>query len=93
MYASPFHQLSSLKNIDVSKFDTAKVVSLENLFSTLKDLSIENLNKVNIYVENLLTNQQMEEALTVQAAHGRTDIKVTDEMSQHDDDIMDDKNF
>ena len=56
-------------------------------------LSIENLNKVNIYVENLLTNQQMEEALTVQAAHGRTDIKVTDEMSQHDDDIMDDKNF
>ncbi len=93
MYASPFHQLSSLKNIDVSKFDTAKIVSIENLFSTLKDLSIENLNKVNIYVENLLTNQQMEEALTVQAAHGRTDIKVTDEMSQNDDDIMDDKNF
>lgn len=35
----------------------------------------------------------MEEDLTVQAAHSRTDIEVTDEMNQHDDDIMDDENF
>lgn len=27
------------------------------------------------------------------AAHARTDIEITDEMKQHDDDIMDDKNF
>ena len=27
------------------------------------------------------------------AAHERTDIEVTDEMSQHDDDIMNDENF
>ena len=38
-------------------------------------------------------NQQMEEELAVQAAHERTDIEVTDEMRQHDDDIMDDENF
>ena len=31
--------------------------------------------------------------LTVQAAHERTDIDVTDEMRQHDDDIMNDENF
>ena len=43
--------------------------------------------------KNLLVNQQMAEDLTVQAAHGRTDIEVTDKMNQHDDDIMDDKNF
>lgn len=29
----------------------------------------------------------------VDAAHGRTDIEVTEEMIQHDDDIMDDENF
>ena len=27
------------------------------------------------------------------AAHERTDLKVTDEMRKHDDDIMDDENF
>lgn len=30
---------------------------------------------------------------TLNAAHARTDIEITDEMKQHDDDIMDDKNF
>lgn len=33
------------------------------------------------------------EYLTVDAAHERTDIVVTDEMRKHDDDIMDDENF
>jgi len=31
--------------------------------------------------------------LTLNAAHKRTDIEVTEEMKQHDDDIMDDENF
>ena len=86
MYASPFHRLSSLKNIDVSKFDTAKVVSIENLFPTLKELSIENLNRVNIYAENLLTNQQMEEDLMPNAAHESTKPYTVEE--RLDDDNM-----
>lgn len=56
-------------------------------------LSSPNQKRVLIYSRNLLMNQQMEEDLAVQAAHERTDIEVTDEMRQHDDDIMDDENF
>lgn len=36
---------------------------------------------------------KMPSHLEVVAAHERTDIEVTDEMRQHDDDIMDDDNF
>lgn len=56
-------------------------------------LSSPNQKRVLTYSRNLLMNQQMEEDLTVQAAHSRTDIEVTDEMNQHDDDIMNDENF
>lgn len=31
--------------------------------------------------------------LTVNAAHARNDVEATDEMQQHDEDIMDDENF
>ena len=88
MYTSPFHQLNSLKNIDVSKFDNAKVVSIENMLSSLKNLSIENLNKVTIYAENLLSNQQLEEELMPNAAH---EIKkpYTAEERQDDEDMLD----
>ena len=88
MYASPFNQLSSLKNIDVSRFDNAKVVSIESMFSTLKDLSIENLNKVNTYAENLLFNQQMEEELLPNAAH-ESKKPYTAEERQADEDMLD----
>lgn len=88
MYTSPFHQLSNLKNIDVSKFDTAKVESIENMFSSLKNLSIENLNKVTIYAENLLTNQQMEEELMPNAAH-ESRKPYTAEERQADEDMLD----
>ena len=88
MYASPFNQLSSLKNIDVSRFDNTKVVSIESMFSTLKDLSIENLNKVNTYAENLLFNQQMEEELLPNAAH-ESKKPYTAEERQADEDMLD----
>ena len=61
--------------------------------STYEVLSPENQKKVLQYSENLLNNQQLEEELIAQAAHERTDIKVTDEMKKHDDDIMDDDDF
>lgn len=41
-----------------------------------------------------LTIEEAEQLhLIPNAAHERTDIKVTDEMKKHDDDIMDDENF
>lgn len=65
----------------------------KELLDIYEKLSSPNQKRVLTYSKNLLVNQQMEEDLTVQAAHGRTDIEVTDKMNQHDDDIMDDKNF
>lgn len=65
----------------------------KELLDIYEKLSSPNQKRVFTYSKNLLMNQQMEEELTVQAAHERTDIEVTDEMRQHDDDIMDDENF
>ena len=65
----------------------------KELLDIYERLSSPNQKRVFTYSKNLLMNQQMEEDLTVQAAHERTDIEVTDEMRQHDDDIMDDENF
>lgn len=65
----------------------------KELLDICRKLSSPNQKRVLTYSKNLLMNQQMEEDLTVQAAHERTDIEVTDEMRQHDDDIMDDENF
>ena len=31
--------------------------------------------------------------IELDAAHARTDTEITEEMNQHDDDIMDDENF
>lgn len=48
------------------------------------------------YSELLLKNQSFvsePEHLEVKAAHERTDVKVTDEMRKHDDDVMDDDDF
>ena len=83
------------------KFATQAVADLiaalpDNIASHTRDyyeLSLHNQMLVNKYTKNLLANQHMEEELTVQAAHERTDIEVTDEMRQHDDDIMDDEDF
>ena len=65
----------------------------KELLDIYEKLSSPNQKRVFTYSKNLLMNQQMEEELTVQAAHERTDIEVTNEMRQHDDDIMDDENF
>nr|DAE36336.1 MAG TPA: helix-turn-helix domain protein [Caudoviricetes sp.] len=74
---------------NVSKFHEEH----KELFDIYGKLSSPNQKRVLTYSKNLLMNQQMEEELAVQAAHERTDIEVTDEMRQHDDDIMDDENF
>lgn len=47
-----------------------------------------NRKKADNYIKQLLSIQQMDNDLSVLAAHERTDIKVTDEMRKHDKDIM-----
>lgn len=49
-----------------------------------------NRKKADNYVEQLLSIQEMDKALELNAAHARTDIEVTEEMKKHDDDIMND---
>lgn len=61
---------------------------------TLKQLNRTNIDKVNVYSRNLLNIQYMEDnSFDVIAAHERTDTNVTNEMTEHDNDIMDDDNF
>lgn len=62
--------------------------------ATLKQLNRTNIDKVNVYSRNLLNIQNMEDnSFDVIAAHERTDTNVTNEMIEHDNDIMDDDNF
>lgn len=92
---SNFSRKEAPKEIyDKSKNNVSKFHGEHNeLLDIYEKLSSPNQKRVFTYSRNLLMNQQMEEDLTVQAAHERTDIEVTDEMRQHDDDIMDDENF
>lgn len=62
--------------------------------ATLKQLNRTNIDKVNVYSRNLLNIQNMEDnSFDVIAAHERTDTNITNEMIEHDNDIMDDDNF
>lgn len=65
----------------------------KNYFKKYLQLIEINRKKADNYINQLLSLQQMEADLQVNAAHERTDIEVTDEMKKHDDDIMNDENF
>lgn len=65
----------------------------KELLDIYRKLSSPNKKRVLTYSKNLLVNQQMEEDLTVQAAHARTDISSPAGTDTSDDDIMDDDNF
>lgn len=60
----------------------------KNHFKKYLQLVEINRRKADNYIEQLLSIQQMDDDLSVMAAHERTDIKVTDEMRKHDKDIM-----
>ena len=60
----------------------------ESNFKKYLKLVEVNRKKADNYIEQLLSIQQMDDDLSVMAAHERTDIKVTNEMRKHDDDIM-----
>lgn len=79
------HIPSAKKDDNYFQTDTER-----KLILSYRKLNEKNQKKCSIYVNTLLTNQQLEEELLPNAAHERTDIEITDEMRQHDDDIMND---
>lgn len=64
--------------------------SEKNHFTKYLQLFEINRKKADNYVEQLLSLQNMEDDLVVNAAHARTDIEATDEDQAHDDAIMND---
>ncbi len=72
------------------------LVTLENgeqvLIETYRKLPESSQRKLEKYATMLSGLYSMEEPL-LNAAHERVDIKVTDEMRKHDDDIMDSDDF
>ncbi len=62
--------------------------SVKSVVKQLTDLVKEDREKLHQNCLDSLCNDSL-----LNAAHERTDIEVTDEMRQHDDDIMDDENF
>lgn len=52
-----------------------------------------NRKKADDYVEQLLSIQQMDVELRLNAAHARTDIDIPEGVDTSEDDIMDDENF
>lgn len=52
-----------------------------------------NRKKADDYVEQLLSIQQMDTELKLNAAHARTDIDIPEDADTSDNDIMDDENF
>ena len=74
---------------NINDFSPSEKTHFKNYIHLLET----NRKRVDNYTAQLLSLQQMDEEATTNAAHERTDITVTDEMRQHDDDIMNDENF
>lgn len=69
---------------NMSEFSLSEKTHFKNYLKLLKI----NRKKADLYVDQLLSLQDMENTLA--AAHDRTDIEATEEMKKHDDDIMND---
>jgi len=65
----------------------------KNHFTNYLQLSEINRKKADDYVEQLLSIQQMDVELRLNAAHARTDIDIPEGVDTSEDDIMDDENF
>lgn len=89
--ADVFHddmQQDSIQKLH-SLFSSQEVTHFENYLQ----LNEHNMKLVDNYTEKLLSIQEMEEEVYINAAHQRTDIKVPEETDTSDNDIMDDENF
>lgn len=65
----------------------------KNHFTNYLQLLEINRKKADDYVEQLLSLQQMDTELQINAAHARTDIDVPEGTDTSDNDIMDDEDF
>lgn len=65
----------------------------KNHFTNYLQLLEINRKKADNYVEQLLSIQEMDNALQADAAHARTDIEIPEGIDISDNDIMDDENF
>lgn len=65
----------------------------KNHFHKYLQLLETNQKKADDYVEHLLSVQQMDTELQLNAAHTRTDIDIPENIDTTDNDIMDDENF
>ncbi len=85
------HNIFVKKTINSSHINTIKVSSKEESIIN-KYRAIDNDGKK--VVDTVLDREYERATLPMlKAAHERTDIEVTDEMKQHDEDIMNDENF
>ena len=76
-------------NDKVADLKLQKLLAYYNTLNNLgKDKAVERIKELT-YIPNYV--EQSDTYLN--AAHERTDIEVTDEMKEHDDDIMNDDNF
>ena len=66
---------------------------IKEIVNVCEQLSNENRRKTLQYSKGLLSIQQMDSALQLNAAHARTDIDIPKGTDTSDDDIMDDENF
>jgi len=80
---------------DTSTEYDLKIIDIQQkkLNDVYEKLTIQNRDKVYQYTTALLSTQQMEEALLVDAASARTDINISEDTDTSDNDIMDDENF
>ena len=63
------------------------------LLEVYRKLSDENKDKTVQYSKGLLSVQEMDSELLLNAAHARTDIDIPEDVDTSDNDIMDDENF
>ena len=87
--ASHFSKKESLAEVcDKSQNDALKFQGNQKEFHTIyQKLSSANQDRVLLYAKNLLSTQQMEDAVALNAAH---DSGATPEQRQHADNIMED---
>lgn len=91
------NQFQIIRGDIIIKLSLDEVENLANCVQTQLTFAVESIisNKLypNIPKNGTVVDMPKNEHKSVNAAHARTDIEITDEMKQHDDDIMDDKNF
>lgn len=84
-------QLITKKDIDLlRKYHELDLHGKEMVDFTLKKEYERSVALADQKADNII---KMDSHVQLKAAHARTDIEVTDEMNQHDDDIMNDEDF